>query len=72
MNLNCSQTWNVSIQDESERQLENGTSRAWEMREKLNQSDKVPRDSGKRKCLISRSVGEPTVGDVVIVCTNVF
>ena len=42
------------------------------MREKLNESDKVPRDSGKRKRLISRSVGEPTVGDVVIVCTNVF
>ncbi len=42
------------------------------MREKLNESDKVPRDSGKRKRLISRSVGEPTVEDVVIVCTNVF
>ncbi|MDJ0732226.1 MAG: hypothetical protein QNJ33_19795 [Crocosphaera sp.] len=45
---------------------------AWEIPEKLNKSDKVPRDSGKRKGLISRSVGEPTVGDVLIVSPNVF
>ena len=88
MNLNCSQTWSVSIQDESERQSQDGTSRAWEIREKLtlrlrsvsipsgvevlSKSDQLPRDSGKRKRLISRSVGEATVGDVLIVRTNVF
>ncbi|MDJ0843929.1 hypothetical protein [Crocosphaera sp.] len=72
MNLNCSQTWNVSIQDESERQLENGTSPRLGNTKELNKPDKVPRDSGKRKRLISRSVREPTVGDVLIVRTNVF
>ncbi|MDJ0730577.1 MAG: hypothetical protein QNJ33_11365 [Crocosphaera sp.] len=49
-----------------------GTRLAWEIRKKLNKPDKVPRDSGKRKRLISRSVREPTVGDVLIVRTNVF
>ncbi|CCQ58089.1 hypothetical protein CWATWH0005_95 [Crocosphaera watsonii WH 0005] len=38
----------------------------------MHKSDKVPRGSGKRKRLISRSVREPTVGDVLIIRTNVF